>query len=143
MNCHREDELLDALVRGYVGPELSAHIDQCESCSEIRLIAGGVLDEKSNAVAEAHLPSSGTMLWRMQMRQRREAQATARRSLVVGQALTLAVAFAIVVALLGSSLAAGLTEVFSAIRFSTPLLAALATSVLLVPIAGYVAIRQK
>ena len=141
--CLREDELLDALGRGFIGAELTAHITECPSCAEVHLVAGAFFDERANAIAEAPVPSAGTMLWRMQMRQRREAQATARRSLLVGQAATLVVAIALVVALFGADLAIGIREVVSTIRLSTPLLLALATWVLAAPIAGYVAIRQK
>jgi predicted anti-sigma-YlaC factor YlaD len=141
--CRREDELLDALGRGFVGAELAAHIAECPSCAEVHLVAGAFFEERVDAITEAPVPSAGTMLWRMQMRQRREAQATARRSLLVGQAATLVVAIALVVALFGADLAIGIREVVSTIRLSTPLLLALAAWVLAAPIAGYVAIRQK
>ena len=141
--CHRQDELLEALARGFVGPELAAHADRCASCGELRLVAGALLEDRGQAMAEAPLPSAGTMFWRMQMRHRREAQAAARRSLLVGQAATLAVALMLIVALFGPAIAAGLREALGAIRLSTPLLLALATSALLAPIAGWVAIRGK
>ena len=143
MICQREDELLDALGRGFVGPELTAHTDQCPSCSELRLVAGAVLDDRRQALAEAPLPSSGTMLWRMKMRHRQEAEATARRSLLIGQAATLAIAITLLVAIFGTNLAGEAAQVIAAIRVSTPLLLTLATWALVAPIAGYVALRQK
>ena len=143
MICRREDELLDALGRGFVGAELSAHVDQCPSCSELRLVAGAVLDDRRQAIAEAPLPSSGTMLWRMKMRHRQEAEATARRSLLIGQAATLAIAITLLVAIFGTNLAGEAAQVIAAIRVSTPLLLTLATWALVAPIAGYVALRQK
>jgi hypothetical protein len=141
--CPREDELLDALGRGLVGPELSAHVAGCGSCSELRVVAGAVLEDRREAIAAAPLPSSGTMLWRMKMRHHQEAQAAARRSLLIGQAATLAVAITLLVALFGTNLAFEAREVIAAIRVSTPLLFTLATWVLVAPIAGYVAMRQK
>ena len=143
MICQREDELLDALGRGFVGPELTAHVDQCPSCSELRLVAGAVLDDRRQAFTEAPLPSSGTMLWRMKMRHRQEAEATARRSLLIGQAATLAIAITLLVAIFGTNLAGEAAQVIAAIRVSTPLLFTLATWALVAPIAGYVALRQK
>jgi predicted anti-sigma-YlaC factor YlaD len=141
--CRREDDLLDALGRGFIGAELAAHADECPSCDELRLVAGALLEDRASAIADAPVPSAGTMLWRMQMRRRREAQATARRTLLVGQAVTLVVALSLVVSLFGADLAAGIREVAATIRLSTPLLLALATCVLAAPIAGFVAIRQK
>lgn len=142
-SCSREDELLDALGRGYVGAELSSHIDQCPACTEIRVVAAGLLDERSHAITESHLPSSGTMLWRMQMRLRHDAAAAARRSLLIGQAVTLTVAIALMAVIFGGSVAVEVREIFATLRVSTPLLLALATWVLLAPIGGYLAIRQK
>ena len=141
--CPREDELLDALGGGYVGEELMAHVAGCATCVELHTVAAALLSDRVQAVNEAPLPSSGTMLWRMQMRRRQEAQAAARRTLLVGQAVTLTVALALTAVIFGSSVAVELREVISAIRVSTPLLIAVATWVLLAPIGGYIAIRQK
>ena len=142
-SCLREDELLDALGRGYIGAELSSHVDECASCSELRLVAGNLLDERAGALTESHLPSSGTMLLRMQLRLRHEAAAAARRSLLIGQAVTLTVVLGLIVAVFGGSLALEARELYATLRVSTPLLLALATWVLLAPIGGYLAIRQK
>jgi predicted anti-sigma-YlaC factor YlaD len=141
--CPREGELLDALGAGFIGEELEAHISACAACGELRLVAGALLDERVQAVTEAALPSSGTMLWRMQMRRRQEAQATARRSLLIGQAVTLAAAIALIFLLLGRTLASEAVSVFASIKLSTPLLLAVAAWLVAVPIAGWVLIRQK
>lgn len=141
--CHHEDELLDALARGFIDPDLRLHLQGCPSCSELRLVAGALLDDRVHAIAEAPVPSAGTMWWRMQVRQRQEAQATARRSLLVGQAVTLVVAMVLMVSLMGDDFALAVRHVIASIRLSTPLLLALATWILLAPIAGYMAIRQK
>ena len=143
VTCPREDELLDALGAGFVGAELDAHVHECASCSELRLVTSALLDERATAIAEAPVPASGTMLWRMKMRRRQELQAAARRSLLVGQAVTVAVAVALIVVLFGEDIAGGVRELFATIRLSTPLALALAAWLLLAPIGGYVAIRQK
>ena len=139
--CPREDELLDALGAGFIGDELESHIATCASCHELRLVAGALLDERVQAVTEAALPSSGTMLWRMQMRRREEAQSAARRSLLVGQAVTLAAALVLVFTLLGGTLAGEALNVIASIELSTPLLLAVAAWLLAAPIAGWVLIR--
>jgi hypothetical protein len=141
--CPREDELLAALGAGFIGEELESHIRTCAVCSELRLVAGALLDERVQAVTEAALPSSGTMLWRMQVRRRQEAQSTARRSLLIGQAVTLAAAVALVFTLLGGTLAGEAVNVIASIKLSTPLLLAVAAWLLAAPIAGWVLLRQK
>jgi hypothetical protein len=144
--CHRENELLDALGNGLVGAELAMHVAECISCSELHLVAGALLHDRVEAVAEAPVPSAGTMWWRMQLRRRQEAQAATRRSLVVGQAMTLSVAIALVVSFFGMDLASGVRETFVSMHFTTPpllLLVALGSWLLIAPIAGWVAMRQK
>ena len=141
--CPREDELLDALGAGFIGEELESHIATCAACGELRLVAGALLDERVQAVTEAALPSSGTMLWRMQMRRRQEAQSTARRSLLIGQAVTLVAALMLVFTLLGGTLAGEAVNVIASIRLSTPLLLAVAIWLLAAPIAGWLLLRQK
>lgn len=141
--CPREDELLDALGAGFIGEELESHIATCEACGELRLVAGALLDERVQAVTEAALPSSGTMLLRMQMRRRQEAQAAARRSLLIGQAVTLAAAVVLVFLLLGSHLAGEVVNVIASIRLSPLLLLAVAIWLVAAPIAGWVLLRQK
>lgn len=141
--CEREDELLAALGRGYIDPELAAHLEECAGCAQLRLVAGGLLDERVAAVGEAPVPSAETMWWRVRMREQREVQAKARRSLLVGQAATLAIAMVLIAALLGAELAVNVREVAASIRLSTPLLLALTAWLLFAPIAGWVAIRQK
>ncbi|HEX6094740.1 MAG TPA: hypothetical protein VF432_00345 [Thermoanaerobaculia bacterium] len=143
MTCPRENELLDALGRAYVGAELEAHVASCASCSELRLVAGALLDDRTQAMIEAPVPSAGTMWWRMRVRQRHEAQATARRTLLIGQAATLVIALVLVASFFGGDVASAVKHVIATIRVSTPLLLALATWVLLAPIAGWVALRQK
>ena len=141
--CPREDELLDALGRAYVGTELESHVASCTVCSELRLVAGALLDDRTQTMIEAPIPSAGTMWWRMRVRHRHEIEATARRSLLIGQAATLVIALALVALFFAGDLAVAVRSIAATIRISTPLLAALATYVLLAPIAGWVALRQK
>jgi hypothetical protein len=143
MNCSRTDELLDALGRRFVGPELAAHVDSCADCNELRLVAGALLDERVDAIAEASVPSAAAMWWRLQVRRQEEAQARARRSLLIGQAATLAVALALAVTLLGADVAAGMRRVIASIQLGTPWLLVLATWLVATPIAGWAALRQK
>lgn len=141
--CEREAELLDALSRFFVNRDLAAHVEQCEACREIQLVATALLDDRVEAVANAPVPSAGTMLWRIRMRQQQEAQTAARRSLLIGQAATLLVAIVLIAAFFGVQVAGGIREMAASIRISTPLLIILATWLVAAPIAGWVAVRQK
>lgn len=142
MTCQREDELLDALGRRYIGADLQQHLAGCASCRELHAVAGALLDDRVETMAAAPVPSSGTMWWRMQIRRRNDAVTAARRSLLVGQALTLVVAIALLIGLFGGSIAFGVRDLIAAIRVSTPLLLALATLVL-APLWGWAALRGK
>ena len=141
--CHFEDELLEALGRGFIGPELEAHVASCTSCNELHMVAGAFLDDRAMAMMEAPVPSSGTMWWRMQLRVRQEAESRARRSLLIGQAATLMVALGLVIAFFGTDMAVEVRQIIMTIRVSTPLLLIAAISMLGVPIAGWVAVRGK
>lgn len=83
------------------------------------------------------------MWWRMQLRHRQEARAAARRALLLGQALTVAVAAALLVVLLGTELAQGVRQVVATVRVDYPLLLPLAALLLAVPIGGWLAVRRK
>jgi predicted anti-sigma-YlaC factor YlaD len=142
--CRREAELVAALGRGFLDVDLLAHLEECASCRELRLVAGALLEERAAAVKEAPVPGSGTMWWRMQLRHRQEARTAARRALLVGQALTLAVAMTLLLALFGLEVARGLRHVLAAVRVGHPLLLlALAALLLAAPIGGWLAVRQK
>jgi predicted anti-sigma-YlaC factor YlaD len=141
--CDREDELLEALGRGFIGPDLDEHVAACENCGELRLVAGALLDERVEAIREAAVPSAEAMWWRIQLRQREAAQRAARRSLLIGQAATLAFASALIAVFFGSDVAAGVTEALGSISLSRPLLFAIAAGLLLAPIAGYVVVHEK
>ena len=141
--CPREEELLDALGRGFVGAELDRHVASCAACGELRQVAGALLDERAVAMLEAPVPSAGTMWWRMRARLHQEAVVRARRSLLIGQGLTVAVAIALVISFFGADLALSVRQTVAMLRLSTPLLLIAATWLLVAPIAGWVAIRQK
>lgn len=144
MNCAREEELLDALTRGYIGPELEAHIAACASCKELQVVAGAVLDDRANAVAAAPIPSSATMLWRMKTRHRQDLADQARRTLLFGQAATLLVAVTLVLAFFGRNVASSVHAAWSHMPpLSLPLVCALAFWIVAAPIAGWVVARGK
>ena len=141
--CPHEEELLEALSRGYVANELEAHVAACDACAELRLVAGALLDDRAQSMLEAPIPSAGSMWWRLRVRHRHEAEAAARRSLFIGQAVTLAVALTLVIALFGGSVAAEVRTLIAAIHVSAPILVGLAMWILAAPIAGWLALRRE
>jgi predicted anti-sigma-YlaC factor YlaD len=141
--CPREAELLAGLGRGFLGLDVEAHLQECAACRELHLVAGALLDERAAAVAEARVPSAGTVWWRLRLRHRQEAQASARRTLFVGQAVSLAVAVGLLLALFGPALLQVARQLVASIQLSTPLLLALATLLVLAPIGGWFALRAK
>jgi predicted anti-sigma-YlaC factor YlaD len=143
LRCHREDELLEALGRGFIGSELTQHVETCSACRELRTVAGALLEDRATAMREAAVPSAGSMWWRMQLRAQQDAQSRARRSLLIGQAATLLIALALIASLFGADIALEVRQIIASVRVSTPLLIAVATWLILAPVAGYVAIRQK
>jgi len=141
--CDREAELLAALGRGFLGRELEDHVRECAACGELHLVAGALLEDRAAAVAEAPVPSAGTMWWRVRTRHRRDAQALVRRSLLLGQAMSLAVAIGLLAWLFGGEVVQGVRGVVAAVRVSTPLLLAMVALLLLAPIGGWAAMRAK
>ena len=141
--CEREDELLDALSNGFVPAELSDHARGCLSCAELQLVAGAVLDERSAAIREAAVPTARAMWHRIRIREQQEAQAAARRSLMIGQAGTLAVAVALIAVFYGSEVAMGVRDAMQSIRVSTPFALLLGWWLVAAPVAGWVALRQR
>jgi len=141
--CRREDDLLDALGKGLVGAELEGHVEQCAACSELRLVAGALLGDRTDAMREAAVPSSASMWWRMQMRYRRDVATATTRSLWIGQALTLAVAIGLTALVFGGEVSGAVRHLATSINVSTPILLAIATTIVAAPFAGYVATRSK
>lgn len=131
IRCPHEDELLDALGRGFVDPDLRSHLRECSPCRELELVAGSLLEDRSLAVATAAVPSASAMWVRMQIRARLQAEARARRTLVIGQAISLLVAVLLVVTVVGGYLAASIPDLIMATGWSSVLILASAGATVL------------
>lgn len=145
--CPREAELLAALGRGFVAPDLAAHAAGCPACGELQLVARALLDDRETAVREVRVPAAATTWWRLRLRQRREAEAKTRRTLLVGQAVTVVAALALVAALFGAELVAAVRAATAGVPAGAPLalgLGVVGLLVLLVPLgAGWLALRRR
>jgi len=144
--CDREWEVIDAIQAGRCNDEMTTHIASCESCNEIFIVAGALLEDGRDAMRKAPVPTSGTMWWKMKMRSRREAAIRAERTLTWVQAGSLLVAVVLGFTLIGT------TSIFDVVNFEQlttlvkghlPLMLGLMTSLLLAPVVLYFAFTEE
>jgi predicted anti-sigma-YlaC factor YlaD len=138
MSCPREAEILRAVEArhwpGRCDDDLRAHAASCPDCADLADVATALLDARELAVHAAHVPPSGAVWWRTQMRARQEAARAARRVISVVQAAAVLVALVAVFLIAGPAL--------PAIHWSLPLIAALALPLVLAPVAVYFALSE-
>jgi len=103
--CCREQDVLDALLSARwpdrVPEDLRAHASDCRICGDLIASVGPILSDRVDLSSEGHLPSSGVMWWRAQMRARQEATREAARPITIAQI----VGFACVVVLAAVAIA--------------------------------------
>jgi len=89
--CPREPDVIDALTTTQwpeqCGEELQAHVAACASCRDLVAAIAPLGEAWLDARADAHVPASGMVWWRAQMRARREAARAAARPITVVQAV--------------------------------------------------------
>jgi hypothetical protein len=91
--CDREQDVLEAVTSGRwppVDPEnndLRGHVDRCQVCRDLAIVAAVLQDERDEAWRDAHVPTSGQVWWRASARTRAEGAATAARPITVVQGL--------------------------------------------------------
>jgi len=83
-DCLREEDLLGALESGRwpeaCDSELRDHVEHCESCQELAVVAGALLDDRRASERAVVPPPPGAVWWRMQLRLERESKETAVRT---------------------------------------------------------------
>lgn len=81
--CCREQDVLDALVTerwpDRADTDLRTHAAGCAICRDLIASVGPILNDRVDLSNEGHVPSSGAMWWRAQMRARQEAVREASR----------------------------------------------------------------
>ena len=116
VECPREQELVDALTTMQwperCDAELQAHVAACEGCRDLVVTLAPLGEVWQDSRAEAHVPASGMVWWRAQMRARREAASTAARPITVVQAIAGLAALVLLVGTL-ASLSPWVTATFS------------------------------
>jgi len=138
MNCPRETEILRSIEAlqwpDRCDDELRIHAAACPACADLVDVATALTGDRDAAVRAAHVPPAGAVWWRTQMRARHEAARSARRVISVIQAAAVLVAL-LVLFVVAAPLLAG-------VRLPLALIAALASPLLLAPIAVYLAVAE-
>jgi hypothetical protein len=143
MNCDRELEVWRAVDARHwpdrCDEELRAHVAACTGCADVVEVAAAMAEEHGATMRQAHVPASGAVWWRTQLRVRQDAARTARRALNVIQTLVVAAALAIVAAMGGFAWVPGL---LMNVHWNLPLIVALAAPLALAPVALYFAVTE-
>jgi predicted anti-sigma-YlaC factor YlaD len=158
--CGREAETTAAAWTGAFAPDLAAHLGQCEDCREIAALAQALRDDRSAACTAARPPSAGAVWWRAQRRAREEAARRAARPIAFVHGIALGCGVAAVVAILGLGFGGLRAFLPSWPAFAWPalpsgsavallgtlptgVLVVLAATLLLAPVAVYLAVAEK
>jgi hypothetical protein len=78
-SCKFEKSILRAVRFGQFNSDLQAHLDQCEVCREVRLVADFLDDLEEAQLSDVPLPSPESLWWRGRIAQKRD---LAERSVV-------------------------------------------------------------
>ena len=114
IECPFESDVLDALASrrwpARAGEELHTHVAACDSCRDLADVAGALINEEDVAYSSAHVPSSGAVWHRAQLRAREEAARVAMRPIgfVQGLAFAFSIAAALALAVWGLPVLASL-----------------------------------
>lgn len=164
--CSREPELLEAIAAGRwpdgAVEELRAHVATCPGCKDLASVATAFADDTIVAVRNAPIPSAAVMWWRVHRRAEAESRRTAGRTLTLVQTATLAATIIGVLSILGGlalmqdwhlwfdaarrTLGDGTSNLLWSLRsteWNKPLLIAVATTLLLAPVAAYFVIARE
>jgi len=143
--CPREADVLGGLPWDH---ELLQHVASCPDCSELAELAAWLCEERNEALAEASVPDSGQMWWRLRLRARRDAARAAAAPVRTAQGI--AVACVLLVIVVGGWFAMDrLVELFP--RAWTPgsplvtraLILGAATALVLAPVAVWLALTER
>ena len=136
--CERESEILRAIEARHwpdrCDDELRAHSASCADCADLVDVATALTGDREEAMRAAHVPPSGAVWWRAQLRARQDAARAARRIISIVQAAAVLVAVVAVFLIVG--------PVLPAVHWSLPLIAALASPLVLAPVAVYFALTE-
>ncbi len=166
VECLREQEVLSAVrVRGWrdvCNDELKKHVDGCEVCRDLIVVAELMRDDYVLGLPQPQLPAAGQVWWRAAVRARAEAAEAAARPLTWVHGIAGACVLGVSVAAVGVAWpavaqsverAVGLVSsvdsyaveemVSSVVRRSLPLLLGVGACLVLAPIALYFVVSDE
>ena len=145
MSCVREADVWRAIEARHwperCDDELRAHVAACADCADLVDVAGALVEERDDVVHAAHVPPSGAGWWRAPRRARQEAARAARRAINAVQAAAIVTALAGVFLIAGPNVSHAVADI-AAVHWSLPLIAAVASPLLLAPVAVYFAMAD-
>jgi len=90
-DCPREQDVVDAVTTDQwpdrCDSELQAHVAECAGCRDLVAILAPLGESWTDTRADAHVPASGMVWWRAQMRARQEAARAAARPITIVQGI--------------------------------------------------------
>ena len=105
--CSHELDVLDAVSTGRwpsrVDADLRAHVATCAICADVVTVAAAFEAEPATLPVDHHLPESGLIWWKAQLRAREDARRTAGRPITIAQAIAFASCLGIAGALFGAT----------------------------------------
>jgi hypothetical protein len=153
--CARERDVLDAVASGRWSDELRTHAASCAVCADVADVARAFRDDADVAPVDVHIPPSGRVWWRAELRVRQEAARAAARPISVVHAVAAAAVLLLAIGLVARfwpSLAEPVGDLWAwssgmAATAPSPLLISLAVvvgaSLLLAPLALYFVFSEK
>lgn len=101
--CSQHDAVAAALRAGQwpdgCGPALRSHVETCDSCSDLVLVAQTLQQAHVSATQEARIAAPGILWWRAQLRRRNAAIQSMTRPVAVAEKIAVLVLVLAVVAL--------------------------------------------
>jgi len=101
IECVREQDVLDAIASGRWAGDLREHVAGCAVCHDVAAVAAALREDHADAWAEARVPPSGAVWWRLELRARTEAARVAARPITVVQTIAAACAAIVLIAFAG------------------------------------------
>ena len=136
--CPREAEIWRAIEARHwpelCDDELRAHAASCADCADLVEVASVLSAEHEETLHAAQVPPSGAVWYRSQLRVRQDAASSVRRVISAVQVTAVVVALVAVFVIVKPFL--------PDIQWSLPLILALASPLLLTPVALYLALTE-
>lgn len=102
--CSQHESVVAALRAGHwpegCDPALRAHVETCDSCSDLVLVSQTLRQAHTQTMQQARMAPTGILWWRAQLRRRNAALESVTRPVAVAEKLALLVLLLAVVALL-------------------------------------------